>query len=104
MLHQQENSPNMPSMPHETQEEAQESGVTLLRFPAEGEPCDCECEAAKIVVMAENTNGILELPMEIAEFDEMAVLDGKLEMRVCEVDDSDDSMWKSAETPARTPT
>ena len=91
-------------MPHKTQEEAQKPGVTPLRLPTEGEPCEWEREAAKIVVMAKGTNRILELPMEVAEIDEIAMLDGKLEMRVREVDDGDDSTWKSAETPARAPT
>ena len=44
-MHQQsqsvkENSPDVPSVPHETQEEPQ---VTLLRLPAEGEPCMDVC-------------------------------------------------------------
>ena len=58
-------------MPHKTQEEAQKPGVTPLRLPTEGEPCEWECEAAKIVVMAKGTNRILELPMEVAEIDEI---------------------------------
>ena len=91
----------MPSLPHKTQEEAQKPGMTPLRLPTEGEPCEWERETAKIVVMAESTNRILELPMEVAEIDEIAVLDGKLELRVREVDDS---TWKSAETQARAPT
>ena len=33
----------------------------------------------------------------------MAVLDGKLAMRICEVDEGDNSAWKFAETPASTP-
>ena len=49
-----ENSPDVPSVPHKTQEEEQKPRVTLLRLPAEGEPCECECEqeAAEIVGMA----------------------------------------------------
>ena len=34
----------------------------------------------------------------------MAVLDGKPGMRVCRVDEDEDSAWKSAETPASAPT
>ena len=63
-----ENSPEVPSVPHETQEEKQKPQVTPLRPPAEGEPCECECEqeAAEIVGMVGGTSGMLELPMEIA--------------------------------------
>ena len=42
--------------------------------------------------MAKGTNGMLELPMEVADVDEMAVLDGKPAMRVCEVDEGDNSV------------
>ena len=57
-----ENSPDLPSVPHETQEEPQKPRVTLLRLPAEVEPYECECEqeAAEIVGMAEDTSGMLE--------------------------------------------
>ena len=65
---------------------------------------DGEQEVAEIIEMAEGTSGILELPMEVADVDEMAVLDRKLAMRVCGVDKGDDSAWKTAETPARAPT
>ena len=63
-----ENSPDVPSVPHKTQEE-QKPRVTLLRLPAKGESyeyeCECECEqeAAAIVGMAGGASGMLELPM-----------------------------------------
>ena len=59
------NSPDVPRVPHKTQEGEQKPRVTLLRVPAEGEPCECECEqeAAAIVGMAGGTSGMLELPM-----------------------------------------
>ena len=44
--------------------------ATPLRPPAEGEPCECEREAAEIVVMAEGTSRMIELPMEVANVDE----------------------------------
>ena len=53
--------------------------------------------------MTEGTSGMLELPMEVADVDEMAVLDGKPAMRVCGVDEGDNSAWKFAETPASAP-
>ena len=77
-------------MPHETQEEPQKPRVTSLRQPAE----DAR-EAAEIVGMAEGTNGMLVLPMEVAGVDEMVMLDGKPAMRVCGVDEGDNSAWKS---------
>ena len=39
---------------------------------------------AEIVRMAEGTSGMLELPMKVADVDEMAVLDGKLAIRSVE--------------------
>ena len=41
--------------------------------------------------MTEGTSGMLDLPMEVADVDEMAVLDGKPAMRVCGVDEGDNS-------------
>ena len=55
-----ENSPDVSSVPHETQE-LQKPQVKLLRLPAEGEQ-----EAAEIIGMAGGTSGMLELPMEVA--------------------------------------
>ena len=72
------NSPNVPSVPHRTQR-------------------------TEIVRMAEGTDGMLELPMEVAGVDGMAMLDGKPAMRVCGVDKGDNSAWKFAETPASAP-
>ena len=64
----------------------------MLRLPADGEPCECEREAAEIVGMAEDTNGMLEVSMEVADVDKMAVLDGKPTMRVCGVDKRDNNV------------
>ena len=55
-------------VPHKTQGELHKPQVTPLRLPAEGEQ-----EAAEVVVMAEGTSGIVELPMEVANVDEMVV-------------------------------
>ena len=56
-----ENSSDVSSVPHETQEELQKPRVKLLRLPAEGEQ-----EAAEIIGMAGGASGMLELPMEVA--------------------------------------
>ena len=86
-----ESSPDVPSVPHDTQDlKLQKPQATQLRLPAEGGPCECEHEAAEIVVMAEGTNGMVKLPMEVADLDEMAVLDGKPAMRACGVDEDDE--------------
>ena len=72
----------MQSVLHEAQEELQ---AIPLRPPAEGER-----EAAKIIVMAEGTSGMVELPMEFADVDEMLMLNEKLAMRACGVDEGDE--------------
>ena len=55
-----DNPPDVPSVPNKAwQEEPQKPRATLLRLPAEGEPCECECEReapdSEMVVMAEGT-------------------------------------------------
>ena len=62
-----ENSPDVPSVTHKTQEELQKPRVTPLKLAAEGERCECEQEAAEIVGMGwwGTSSGILELPMEV---------------------------------------
>ena len=65
--------------------------------------CHTTYRRTEIVRMTEGTSGMLDLPMEVADVDEMAVLDGKPAMRVCGVDEGDNSAWKFAETPASAP-
>ena len=65
--------------------------------------CHTTYRRTEIVRMTEGTSGMVELPMEVADVDEMAVLDGKPAMRVCRVEEGDNSAWKFAETPARAP-
>ena len=58
--------------------------MTPLRLPAEGEPCECEQEAAEIVVTVEGmAHRMVKLPMEAVDVDEMAMLDGKSVTRAC---------------------
>ena len=65
--------------------------------------CHTTYRRMEIVRMTEGTSGMVELPMEVADVDEMAVLDGKPAMRVCGVEEGDNSAWKFAETPASAP-
>ena len=65
--------------------------------------CHTTYRRTEIVRMTEGTSGMVELPMEVADVDEMAVLDGKPAMRVCGVEEGDNSAWKFAKTPASAP-
>ena len=74
-------------VPHKTQGELHKPQVTPLRLPAEG------------------TSGIVELPMEVANVDEMVVLNRKpRDEGLWSRRGRRDSAWKFAETPARAPT
>ena len=65
--------------------------ATPLRSPAEGEgPRECERHAAKIVVLAEGTCGMVELPTEAADVDAIAVLNEKPAMGACGVDEGNE--------------
>ena len=89
-------------MPNVLHEEPQKPQVTPLRFPAEGEPREREREAAKIVVMEKGTGRMVELQMEVADVDEMIILNVK-PATVCRVDEGDEiAREESAETPAPT--
>ena len=95
-----ENSPDVSSVPHETQEELQKPRVKLLRLPAEGKQ-----EAAEIIGMAGVLAECSSYQWKLRTLlNEMAMLDGKQAMRVCGADKGDDSIRKTAETPARAST
>ena len=53
----------------------------LKKPPVGGKSCECEREAAVIVVKVEGENGMVEMPMEVAYIDGMAVLNWKSAMR-----------------------
>lgn len=67
-----ENSPDMPSVLHKIQGGLHKPWVTLLRLPAVQ-------EAVKIVAIAEGImiSGMIALPMEVVDVDEMVMLDRK---------------------------
>ena len=44
----EENSPDVPSVPHGTQEELQEPRATSLKLTAEGKAYECECERVRL--------------------------------------------------------
>ena len=77
---------------HETQNKPQNSlRVTPWRLPIEGEPCECEQEAANGVVMAGCTNGTVETAEpQIADVDGMTLLGRGPAQRVSGVDKGDE--------------
>ena len=53
----------------------------LKKPPVGGKSCECEWEAAVIVVKVEGASGMVETPMEVMYIDGMAMLNWKSAMR-----------------------
>jgi len=81
------------SVPHETQNEPQDSPQVTPRLPTEGKPSECEREVAESVVTAERTKGTVEKaePREtVADVDGKAALGREPVERIHRVDEGDE--------------
>ena len=94
-------SPDVPGVPHKTQEEPQKPKATPLRLPAEGEPCEYEQETAEIVMIAESmVSGIVALPMEVETPMKWSCWMRNRRRGPVELTRRRESAWKSAKTSA----